>query len=73
MKSREIAQNRDFNTDFAIVPKWCAETKSPPGPAVMRQLAAQSHDCLQSSLFSLYMVQVATVFTLPSSVYTWYK
>jgi len=29
-KSDEIVQNRDFRTDFAILPKWGAETKFPP-------------------------------------------
>jgi hypothetical protein len=33
LKSGEIAKigwNHDFRTDFAIVPKWGAETKFPP-------------------------------------------
>jgi len=29
-KSDEIAQNRDFRTNFAILTKWGPETKSPP-------------------------------------------
>ena len=74
-KSDEIAQNHDFRTDFAIVPKWGAETKFPPFcPAVRRLLdvsciVTDSRDslhfrelihCLQSSQITTHKILFPT-------------
>jgi len=66
-KLDEITQNRDFRTDFAIVPKWCAETKFPP----MVQLSGAywlwkctvtrvALHCLQSSVNKSLKLQITT-------------
>jgi len=61
-KSDEIAQNSDLRTDFAIVPKWCAETKFPPGPAVRRLLAVEMHShASRSSLSSIFSEQIPKI------------
>jgi len=78
LKSSEIAKigwNRDFRTDFAIVPKWGAETKFPPScPAVKRLLDVsctttdsrdslhfrESIHCLQSSQITTHKILFPT-------------
>jgi hypothetical protein len=56
-KSDEITQNRDFRTDFAIVLKWCAETKFPPWSSCQAPIGcgnAQSRE----SLFTVFSLQL---------------
>ena len=71
-KSDEIAQNRDFMTDFAILPKWGTETKFPHSCPVVRRLldfsctVTDSRDCLQSSL-------QAKLLTIHKSIFTKYS
>jgi hypothetical protein len=52
----KIGWNRDFRTDFAIVTKWCAETKSPPWSSCQAPIGygnAQSRDS-HHAVFTLH-------------------